>query len=360
MQTIFFSSDFDIVNEWKANTVIKNPKSHVNNILGNITLSWYSGVPIKQAMSSAGSAFKAASKPGHIKAMPNWDEAAEAGLFGRTSLDEMINQVTGIESKFKPKNLPLNANKSNLYLGKDSKVGKKIYGAYRDEDDAFKLSNYNYWRDQGLDPKAAREKVELAIFDYAKQMPKGLNYLRDTGLIPFISFQYKSIPLLAKTLADSPSKIAGTSAALYGINAITGGDTEPGAGKLRVNDTDINTGQWTPYQEYLKPMETGAGFLFGGMPQNVLGLATDKDMSFGRPRGISKQDDTATTTAGKFIKKSLDVLPIPAVYKAAGRIGLDIKDKDRNPVESGIDRLLIGNKPKRKTKRKRRPNRKPR
>lgn len=347
------------VNEWKANVVIKNPKSHVNNVIGNITMSWYGDVPVSNALKGAGHAAKAATDNNYIKTMNNYPEAAEVGLFGRTSLDEMINQVTGIESRFKPQNLPGNMNKSNLYLGKDSKWGKPIYDAYRNEDDAFKLSNYNYFRGKGLSPEASRKKVELAIFDYAKQMPKGLNYLRDTGMIPFVSWQYKSIPLLADTLANNPAKLAGTTAALYGMNAIFDGDNEAGSGKVKVGNRNISSQQWTPYQEYLNAQKTGASFLFGGLPQNILGTAVGKDMSFGSPRAITRSSDDKAEGALKYGKKATDLLPIPGVYKALFRTGKDVFTKDRNVVESAIDRIFIGNKPPRKKSRNRknRPSR---
>ena len=353
----------NFVNEWKANTVIKNPKSHVNNILGNITTSWYGDVPISDAMTGAKHAMSAAVKgDDYVKAMPNYDEAANVGLFGRTSIDEMINQVTGIESKFVKKDLPGGVNKSNLYLGKDSKAGKKFYEAYRVEDDAFKLSNYNYWRGQGLSPADARAKVEDAIFDYAKQMPRGVNALRDTGAVPFVSWTYKSIPLMAKTLAKHPSKLAGTTAALYGINSLFDGndDNEIGSGKVRVGNQDINVNQWTPYQEYLDPQKFGSSMMFGGVPQNAIGALMGKDMSFGKPRGITKKNSSVIDDALGYGKKAYDMAPIPGVYRAGVRIVQDeLKDKyDRNIAESALDRLFISNKPVKKSRKRKKPSRK--
>ncbi len=353
------------VNEWKTNTVIKNPKSHMNNIIGNVALSWYSGVPmmdsLKSAMNTAGVAARTIKSPtqanAYMKSQQGYNEAKEAGLFGRTSIDEMVNQVTGIESRFKPQNLPGNLNKSNMYIGKDSKVGSRFYESYKLEDDMFKLSNYNYWRKQGLDPKAARVKVEQAVFDYAKQMPKGLNFARDTGLIPFVSFQYKSIPLLADTLANRPGKIGATMATLYGINALFDGDKELGEGQTRVGSKNISTGQWTPYMEYLKPQDTASSYLFGGVPQNIAGAMAGKNMSFGKPRAISRQGDEPLDTAGKYAKKLfMDIAPVPAVYKAGYRTIEDVM-KGKSAGQSAVDRLIMGIKDPKKKSRSRTPSR---
>ncbi len=135
---------------------------------------------------------------------------------------------------------------------------------------------------------------------------------------------------------------------------MTGGDTEPGGGKVRVGDTDIGTSQWTPYQEYLKPQKAGASLLFGGMPQNIAGMAAGKDMSFGMPRGLTKKDSSALDDIAAYGKKSLDIIPIPGVYKALFRAGGDVVTKNRNPAEAAVDRLFISNKPKKTSRSKKR------
>ena len=76
-------------------------------------------------------------------------------------------------------------------MSEDSAVGKKVFGAYQAEDEVFKLGIFNHYLQQGMSSKEARKATELIVFDYAKKLPKGVEFLRDTGLIPFVTWSYR-------------------------------------------------------------------------------------------------------------------------------------------------------------------------
>jgi len=254
------------------------------------------------------------------------------------------------------------------YLSQDSKLGSKAYELYQAEDEVFKLGIFDYYIKQmsaeRLSPsitknlskesiaaieqqiaKQARAATEKIVFDYAKQMPKGVKFLRDTGLIPFVTWSYKSLPMFAEALAKRPAHLTATAVALAAMN----GDEDDKLTQPTVADRKLNVNSWTPYMEYLNPVDYVSGQVMGGIPQKSLAVASGNSLNFGRMRTLDRKKNTKLETAKNVRDALFDFVPVPGVYKAGGRVVNDLMNNkyNRNPAESALDRLFISNKPAR-------------
>ena len=84
----------------------------------------------------------------------------------------------------------------------------------------FKLGLYKLARDRGLEPRDAADYALTFMFDYT-ELPKSVRALRDTGILPFVSYTYKAIPAVARLALTRPHRVAAVSAAMYAFNAIS-------------------------------------------------------------------------------------------------------------------------------------------
>ena len=60
---------------------------------------------------------------------------------------------------------------------------------------------------KGLDPKAAAEAAESALFNY-RRVPWLVDNMRRYGVVPFATFPYKALPATAKAIAHRPAAIS--------------------------------------------------------------------------------------------------------------------------------------------------------
>jgi hypothetical protein len=104
-------------------------------------------------------------------------------------------------------------------------VGGKKYGArpimqwaYENEDLFFRYVIYRDARNRGMNPEDARDYSQEFIFTY-DDLPKGARLLRDYGM-PFFSYSYKIVPVLARTALEYPWRYAAPATVAYAANAM--------------------------------------------------------------------------------------------------------------------------------------------
>jgi hypothetical protein len=231
----------------------------------------------------------------------------------------------------------------NIYISEDSKIGKKVFGAYQKEDEVFKLGIFNHYLQQGMSAKDARKATEKIVFDYAKKLPKGVEFLRDTGLIPFVTWSYRSLPMFAEALSKRPANLALTAGALALLNEGDDSITQP-----TVKSRTLNTNNWTPYMEYLNPQEYLKNQTLSGIPQQMASLVAGQRLQYGRMRTLDRKGMTPTESLLGRVKGLYDLAPVPDVYNDL----YDIATDKRIPLDSAFHRLMITNSPK-KSNRKR-------
>jgi hypothetical protein len=198
---------------WKEGKTVLNPVSHANNVISNLTMAHFAGVSYWDAGKYAGAVRDL------IKGDPMVDEAKEAGLFGGTFnrselMDQLPEQLKAMAQMSESKaGMAVDRvfNAMSFFLRKPA--GK----AYEAEDLFFRYLIYRDARKRGVDVEDAVDWSQNFIFTY-DDLPKGARLARDFAL-PFFSYTYKVVPVLARTALEHPERYAAPAAALYTINA---------------------------------------------------------------------------------------------------------------------------------------------
>ena len=249
----------DILTSFKLNKTARNPVVHFNNIMSNIVLMDMADV----RFSDLGHAIAEIARNGDL-----YREAATYGAMGvsfaeqelqqdvmQKLLDEMVDATGGkavtIEEKIASLDkLPFNKQVAfmtkiidKLWNGFDVKgrrVGLRAFDNmmldfYRHEDEIFRLATYIRRRQQGMSEIEAGIQARDQFLNYDIQAP-WINALR-ASVMPFLSYTYRAIPIVAKSLAQRPWKLAKYFTIAYGMNAIgyalSGGDEERERKSLR-------------------------------------------------------------------------------------------------------------------------------
>lgn len=218
---------------WKRSKTVYNPKSHINNVIGNASLLMLEGYPVTSAMSfivrdsmalnglEKLKELQALSKVGQIdavgqrqlqklmqdKSIQKAIEADSYGLFEGGRLDELLMNYAD----------PSKTGGWSEKLAQKTKVApllNKMQKAYQVEDNAARLSMYRHLTEKkGMTPEEAIKEIRRLVPDYRQPMARLFQGLRDTGLMPFISWTYYTLPAVLKQLNPF-----GTSKAGAGLN----------------------------------------------------------------------------------------------------------------------------------------------
>lgn len=199
---------------WKEGKTVLNPVSHANNILSNLTMAHFAGVSYWDAGKYVGAVRD------FVKNDPMIEEARDVGLFGGTFnrsdlLNDMPEQLKALAQMSESKAaaaVDKTWNALSFFLRKPA--GK----AYEAEDLFFRYLIYRDARKRGMEPDDAVDYSQQFIFTY-DDLPKGARLARDFAL-PFFSYTYKVVPVLARTALEHPARYAAPAAALYTVNAL--------------------------------------------------------------------------------------------------------------------------------------------
>jgi hypothetical protein len=216
---------------WKEGKTVLNPVAHANNVLSNLTMAHFAGVSYWDVNKYLGTVRDI------VKGGPMLTEAREAGLFGGTvSQAELVSML--------PDQLKVLAAKTESKVGKSVDtvwnamsffLRKPLGVAYEAEDLYFRFLIYRDARARGMEAEDAVTYAQQYIFTY-DDLPKGARTIRDAPIgIPFFSWTYKAIPMIARTALEYPWRMAAPAAAMYAANAamyavaagMGGGDDEP-------------------------------------------------------------------------------------------------------------------------------------
>jgi hypothetical protein len=248
-----------IMTSFKLNKTARNPVVHFNNIMSNLVLMDMADVRFSDL-------YRAIVEMRHKGAQ--FEEAKRNGAFGvsfaekelKTEvLDKLLDEIhesigaqpVGLEQMaLAMDNLPLNKQfafmmkmADSLWHGVDIK-GKKVGLAaidslmlnyYQHEDEVFRMATYMRRRSQGMNETEAGLSARDQFLNYDINAP-WINAARAT-VLPFISYTYRAIPIVAKSIAQRPWKLAKYFTLAYGMNAIgyaiSGGDEDKERKSLR-------------------------------------------------------------------------------------------------------------------------------
>lgn len=100
---------------------------------------------------------------------------------------------------------------------------------YEGGDLIYKMGAFSVERNKGKDISTSLRSAYEVYFDYSQLAP-GIKFLRDSGIVPFVSYMYKAIPALVKAIQQHPGRIAVAGLTLEGMHlaGLAGlyGDTE--------------------------------------------------------------------------------------------------------------------------------------
>jgi len=202
---------------WKIAKTAYNPATHTLNTTTNILICGLDGRnPVDviargiTALASKNETFQLAIKAG-LK-----DSGIQSGEW---NIKGFVDATSGLSSggADTPKILQV------LYSTM-SKAGKGVKGLakapmtlYEWEDEVFKLGVISQELAKGRTAEEALDIANGRFFDYS-DVPSGVEFVRDWGFMPFISYTYKIIPFLANVAADHPERLIAATLAINAAN----------------------------------------------------------------------------------------------------------------------------------------------
>ena len=248
-----------IMTTFKLNKTARNPVVHFNNIMSNMVLMDMADVRFSdlyqaiKEMRAKGDIFKEAKANGTFGA-----SYAEMELKNEV-LDKLIDEIhlatdtkpVGLEEMMlSMEKLPFNKQFAfmmklldGLWQGVDikgRKVGlraldQKMLNYYQHEDEVFRMATYIRRRNQGMDAIEAGMSARDQFLNYDISAP-WINAAKAT-VLPFISYTYRAVPIVAKSIMQRPWKMAKYFTIAYGMNALgyalSGGDEDRERKSLR-------------------------------------------------------------------------------------------------------------------------------
>lgn len=197
-----------VLKQWKLNKTARSPVVHMNNVMSNLMFMDMADVSAADLISGI-KAYATSSK--------DYQEAADNGAFGADMISAEIrkNVLEPILKELQGEALS-GRSVAETKLGTLGKVAEQIWttatgadqtmtDAYRIEDEIFRMALYMRRRRQGDTPKEAASEAREQFLDYDIRAP-AINMLRRT-VLPFISYTYRAVPVIARSLAAHPWKL---------------------------------------------------------------------------------------------------------------------------------------------------------
>lgn len=201
---------YPLIDHIKVNLTVKNPVTHVYNIASNMLLSGLNGDTLAL---------------GKVLTLRATDKAKfkelvqKANKHGLDSyLDDFEKAHIDLAPDGKSPNIALSIWK-NLYMTQDSKLGAGARKLYDWEDKIFKLASFYKHLEAGVDETKAFKMASDVYVNYSTPLPAGIKTLDKTGLMPFLHYQYKSTPAVAKVMAKHPLRTILMGAGVFSLGA---------------------------------------------------------------------------------------------------------------------------------------------
>lgn len=248
-----------IMTSFKLNKTARNPVVHFNNIMSNLVLMDMADVRFSDLyraiveIREKGKTYQEAKAHGAMgvsyaqKELQNdvldklLDEIHEATGTKPAGLEDIVMSMDKLP--FYRQFAFMMKLADTLWQGVDikgKKVGlreldKKMLDYYQHEDEVFRLATYMRRRGQGMDAVEAGLSARDQFLNYDISAP-WVNAARAT-VLPFISYTYRAVPIVAKSIVQRPWKMAKYFTIAYAMNAIgyalSGGDEDEERKSLR-------------------------------------------------------------------------------------------------------------------------------
>jgi len=198
-----------ILTQWKLNKTARSPVVHMNNVISNVVLMDLADVRMNDLYKGIVS---------YRKKDEYWRAAQKYGAFEGTFINEEIRrQVLGpILDELTKQNMDADTSAEGT-LQSASRMAYIIWSGvkkfdngmtnlYQIEDELFRMATYMRRLDLGDSPIDAARMAREQFLDYDIRAP-WINAARRT-VLPFISYTYRAIPVVAQSIIHRPWKVA--------------------------------------------------------------------------------------------------------------------------------------------------------
>jgi len=204
-----------LLGQWKLNKTARSPVVHFNNVMSNFILMDLIDMRFSEWMKGVRS---------YLRQDEHYQNALRHGVFG-TSGNEIDREIKTkiLEPILKELDGAASGPAGSLHwisrLTTLLKQGDEwLRERYQMEDELFRMGAYMKFLGQGQSSEEAAARALRQFIDYDIRAP-WINMLRTT-VLPFISYTYRAVPLLAEAVYNRPWKIAKYMTLAYLANAI--------------------------------------------------------------------------------------------------------------------------------------------
>lgn len=235
-----------LLNTWKVSKTVLSPRTHMNNFVSNMFMGYMLGhnpvsdlrvglqvsrlrnleiqakelVKDRKFQEASDLFTKLQSDPLYVY----YKEMKDAGITDSTlwarelSSRSLLEELKRAESSGDLKGVIGNLSAGYNAAKNSFKKGVRKAGEWYEKGDLlYKMGAFVNARKQGkLADEAVRYAYE-AYFDYGNLSPVART-LKDTGLVPFVSYIYNAIPAIAKSLTEHPERVAMLGLVLEGMH----------------------------------------------------------------------------------------------------------------------------------------------
>ena len=235
-----------VIRIWKINKTALTPGVHVNNIMGNVMMSYFHDVLGRHVAQALLIMARKSKNPGYMDVYRDFEASgATLGMYAHQELraeimdpleEELrkeLNEAAGEESILTASNLLALIKQKHVaeamrqaVIGARGTVAGRVAAkmvrtaidAYQIEDEVFRLAAFIKGKEGGMTDAEAGKFAKRSFLDYDITAP-WINALRQT-ILPFIGFPYRAIPMLLETAAHKPWKIINLMLIFGALNAL--------------------------------------------------------------------------------------------------------------------------------------------
>lgn len=206
---------------WKLNKTGRSPVVHLNNIMSNFVFMDLADVRLQDLVNGIRA---------YVQETGDFQEASANGAFGadiisqeikrnvlQPILDDLQRDMTGGINPVMGRARAL-GRIAEAGWSKAKAADRKMIDMYRLEDEIFRMATYMRRRALGETPEIAAAEARAQFLDYDIRAP-WVNAAR-RSVLPFIAYTYRAVPVIARSVATRPWKLAKYFAIAYAANAL--------------------------------------------------------------------------------------------------------------------------------------------
>lgn len=334
---------------WKLKSVALNIPTGARNCISNTVQLWMSGMPLYKMPKYFVKAAEAVKNKNDV-----YLQAMKQGLFkGNWSASELNDILEIVKAEGKG-------------LDKVLEMGRKLGKYYGKIDDFFKMAKFIEGMEKNLGESESARLANQWGMDYSLTHPS-IKYIRSTPLgAPFITYQYKVLPLIAEAMMRRPWTVMSLVALPYILQKVITRDMTdeeakkynqalpeyvkngqtmliPGVNGMNAMDISymVPWGNWWQLTSEIAkgdiPKATRETGLAGGLiPSLLYALKTGKDLFTGEDI-ISPLEKTSPKLTAMALTKYLWNQSMPPMLSTYGLAGKTIEHLSSGKTKTGIE-----------------------